>query len=263
MSSFARILRLGGDWGISGTRRLQWEDIFNALTAFVIAMFVIVILLVIFQLVIFTVLNFKCRKFRRKTVKENFRGMKVLGIIVEVLLIIDVAAFLISIDAFIVLINDLSVGEFNAGTLIAALLPCLLFGCGIFTWVRFLKSKKLYDHMFPKAERKAERKLYDSALLFGDSKDPLEEQAKRKTEEKEIRNIQNIQNDQNDQNVQDIGAPSEIMSMADETDDIVIPDMEKILTPSASDTVKKVCPFCGYLSAEGSAQCEFCGAEIK
>lgn len=269
MSSFARILRLGGDWGISGTRRLQWEDIFNALTAFVIAMFVIVILLVIFQLVIFTVLNFKCRKFRRKTVKENFRGMKVLGIIVEVLLIIDVAAFLISIDAFIVLINDLSVGEFNAVALIAALLPGLLFGYGIFTWVRFLKSKKLYDHMFPKAERKAERKLYDSALLFGDSKDPLEEQAKRKTEEKEIRNIQNIQNIQNDQNNQnnqndqDIGAPSEIISMADETDDIVVPDMEKILTTSASDTVKKACLFCGYLSAEGSAQCEFCGAEIK
>lgn len=266
MSSFAKILRSGGDLGMNGTSGLQWKDILNALTAFVIAMLVIVILLVIFQLVIFTVLNAKCRKFRIKTVKENFKGMKVLGNIVEVLLIIDVAAFLISANAFGALINDLSAGEFNAGVLIAALLPGLLFGYGIFTWVRFLKSKKLYDHMFPKTERKAERKLYDSASLFGDSKDPLEEQAKRKTEEKEIRNIQNdqnIQSVQSVQNVQGISAPNEIIGMAEEADDIVIPDMEKILTPSASDTGKKACPFCGYLSAEESVRCEFCGAEIK
>lgn len=255
MSSFARILRLGGDWGISGDRRLDWGDLVGALLVFVIAMFVIIVLLVIFQLVIFTVVNFKCRKFRIRTVKENFRGMKVLGIITEVLVFIDVWGFLISLDMIVVLINELSVGEFYAATLISALLPGLLLGYGIFTWIRFFKSKRLYDHIFPKVNRREKRKLYDSALLFGDSKDPLEEQAVREKNEEKGK--------PNDQNAQDTGAPSEIISIDDGADNIIIPDVEEILKPSASDTVKKTCPFCGYLSAEGSAQCEFCGAEIK
>lgn len=255
MSGFVRILSLGEDWGAGGDSKLDVWNLLDAMLVLVIVMLVVGILLMIFQLVIFTVVNFKCRKFRIRTLKENYRGMKALGIITEVMVFIDIWIFLVSLDSFIALINELSVGEFHAVGLIFALLPGLLLGYGIFTWIRFLKAKRLYDHMFPKVDRRAKRKLYDSALLFGDSKDPLEEQlAREKNKEKE---------NPDDQNAQDIGAPSEIVSIDDEADNIIIPDVGEILMPSASGTVKKACPFCGYLSSESSAQCEFCGAEIK
>lgn len=165
-------------WGISGTRRLTFGDVINAAVTVLLTLGVIYVLFMTVQLIFFTVLNITCAKFRRATVKENYKGIKVLGYISETLIFLNVyAAILFSFSMIPEFINQWSEGELNIIILISAMLPLLMLGYGAYTWIHFLKTKRLYDNLFPKTAKKQEKTIYDSTLLFGDSKDPLEEQA--------------------------------------------------------------------------------------
>lgn len=74
----------------------------------------------------FTVLNITCAKFRRATVKENYKGIKVLGYISETLIFLNVyAVILFSFSMIPEFINQWSEGELNIIILISAMLPLL------------------------------------------------------------------------------------------------------------------------------------------